>query len=55
MRLLWLEQRTDNGVKPREALGFIQGMTGSHWKVLPPGLQYKEKQMRTYVKWTSLD
>ena len=42
MRLLWLEQRTDNGVKPREALGFIQGMTGSHWKVLPPGLQYKD-------------
>lgn len=32
----------DDGVKPHEALGFIQGMTGSHWKVLPPGLQYKD-------------
>ena len=42
MRLLWLEQRMDDGVKPHEALGFIQGVTGSHWKVLPPGLQYKD-------------
>lgn len=32
----------DDGVKPREALGFIQGMTGSHWNVLPPGLQHKD-------------
>lgn len=28
--------------EPREALGFVRGMTGSHWKVLPPGLQYED-------------